>query len=90
MGSVFSAVEWFLSRLGFAGLLIAPAAWIVFAVACVRWKNSFTATQRRRRRVVRTVSLILAVIFTICVMILCIGLMEGPAAPLPQTTSLPS
>ena len=71
-----------LGGFGFAGLLIAPVAWIVFAVTQHRLKHSFTETQRKRRRVLRTVSLILAVFFTICIICLFLGLYENPSQPI--------
>ena len=39
-------------------------------------------------RILRTVSLILAILFTLCVIYLCFALCESPAVPLPDTTSI--
>ena len=83
MDNFFDDALVFLGRLGFAGLLIAPIAWIVFAVTQHRLKQSFTETQRKPRRVLRTVSLIFAVFFTICVICLFLGLYENPSRPIP-------
>ena len=88
MDSLISAMELLLCRLGFAGILIAPIAWVVFIVSCFRAKNSYSESIRKRRRIIRTVSLITAILFTLCVIYLCFALSESPAAPLPEATSI--
>ena len=87
MDNLISVMELSLCRLGFAGILIAPTAWIVFAVTQHRLKKTVTEPQRKQRRILRTVSLILAILFTLCVVYLCFALSESPAVPLPETTS---
>lgn len=74
--------------LGYAGFFIAPIAWVVFIVSCFRAKNSYSESIRKRRRIIRTVSLILAILFTLCVIYLCFALSESPAVPLPEATSI--
>ena len=74
--------------LGYAGFFIAPIAWVVFIVSCFRAKNSYSESTRKRRRIIRTVSLITAILFTLCVIYLCFALSESPAAPLPEATSI--
>ena len=88
MDSLISAMELLLCRLGFAGILIAPIAWVVFIVSCFRAKNSYSESIRKRRRIIRTVSLITAILFTLCVIYLCFALSESPAVPLPEATSI--
>ena len=87
MDTGISVMELPLCWLGFAGIFIAPIAWIVFAVTQHRLKKTVTEPQRKQRRILRTVSLILAILFTLCVVYLCFALSESPAVPLPETTS---
>ena len=88
MDNLIPVMELPLCRLGFAGILIAPTAWIVFAVSQLRLKKTVTEPQRKHRRILRTVSLILAILFTLCVIYLCFALSESPAVPLPEATSI--
>ncbi len=86
MDTVISVMELTLCRLGFAGTFIAPIAWIVFAVTQHRLKKTVTEPQRKHRRALRKVSLILAILFTLCVIYLFFALSDNPAVPLPKTT----
>ena len=86
MDAVISVMELPLCRLGFAGIFIAPIAWIVFAVTQHRLKKTVTEPQRQHRRALRKVSLILAILFTLCVIYLFFALSDNPAVPLPKTT----
>ncbi|MBR6119362.1 MAG: hypothetical protein IKQ04_03470 [Oscillospiraceae bacterium] len=88
MDTVISVMELPLCWLGFAGIFIAPIAWIVFAVTQHRLKKTVTQPQRKHRRILRTASLILAILLTLCVIYLCFALSENPAVPLPETTSI--
>ena len=60
--------------------ILAVIAWIVFLVSQIRLRNTASETLRKRRRIVRTVSLILAILFTLGFVLLCLCLMEAPAA----------
>ena len=62
--------------------ILAGISWIVFLVNQIKLKNTFTEHIRKRRRRVRTVSLIFAILFTLGFVLLCLCLMEAPAAPL--------
>ena len=64
--------------------ILAVIAWIVFLVNQIKLKNTFTENLRKRRRRARTVSLILAILFTLGFIFLCFCLMEAPATPIPQ------
>ena len=86
--NALSVLENLLVILGIAGFFIAPIAWVVFIVSCFRAKNSYSESIRKRRRIIRTVSLITAILFTLCVIYLCFALSESPAAPLPEATSI--
>ena len=68
--------------------ILAAIAWIVFLVNQLRLKNTLTEDLRRRRRIVRTVSLILAILFTLGFLLLCLCFMEAPDTPLPQSNDL--
>ena len=87
MRSFISVLELPLCWFGFAGIFIAPIAWIVFAVTQHRMQKAVTEPQRKHRRALRTVSLILGILFTLCVIYLCFALYENPAVPLPETAS---
>ena len=63
--------------------ILAVIAWIVFLVSQIRLKNTASETLRKRRRRVRTVSLILAILFTLGFILLCACLMEAPPVPIP-------
>ena len=63
--------------LGYAGFFIAPIAWVVFIVSCFRAKNSYSESTRKRRRIIRTVSLITAILFTILVLIFLYAMSYG-------------
>ena len=67
-----------------AAFPLALIAWVVFAVSQLRLKNTYTEAQRKRRRWLRTISLILAILFTALVLFICVCLMEPPPTPLPQ------
>ena len=67
-----------------AAFLLAPIAWVVFAVSQLRLKNTYTEGQRKRRRCLRTVSLILAILFTALLLFISVCLMEPSPTPLPQ------
>ena len=60
---------------------LAVVAWLVFLVNQIRWKNTASEALRKRRRRVRTVSLILAILFTLGFILLYLCLMEAPEAP---------
>ena len=60
-----SLLEKIIFYLGFAGFFIGPIAWIIFIVSCFRMKHAYSDAARKRRRSVRTVSLIIAILFTI-------------------------
>ena len=67
---------------------LAVVAWLVFLVNQIRWKNTASEALRKRRRVVRTVSLLLAILFTLGFLLLCLSFMEAPDTPLPQSNDL--
>ena len=74
--------------LGIAGFFIAPIAWVVFIVSCFRAKNSYSESTRKRRRIIRTVSLIVAILFTILVLIFIFAMSNGEGGvPLPTNLS---
>ncbi len=64
--------------------VLAVIAWIFFLVNQIRFKSTDSSTLRKRRRCVRTVSLILAILFTLAFILLCVCLMEAPPKPIPQ------
>ena len=64
--------------------ILAVIAWIVFLVNRIRLKNVASETQRKRRSRVRTISLILAILFTAGFILLCLCLQEAPPTPIPQ------
>ena len=63
--------------------ILAGISWIVFLVNQIKLKNTFTEHIRKRRRRVRTVSLIFAILFTLSFIFLCFCLMEAPPVPIP-------
>ncbi len=88
MDRLISVMELMLCWLGFAGILIAPIAWIVFIVSCFRAKNAYSESTRKRRRIVRTVSLIAAILFTILVLLFIYAMSNGEGGvPLPTDLS---
>ena len=74
--------------LGFAGFIIGPIAWIVFIVSCFRTKYAYSDSIRKRRCILRTVSLILAILFTIIAILFLYFMSKGEGgAPLPTNYS---
>ncbi|MBQ9374111.1 MAG: hypothetical protein IJU06_04840 [Oscillospiraceae bacterium] len=67
---------------------LAVIAWIVFLVNRIRLKSAASSTLRKRRRCVRTVSLILAILFTLAFILLFLCLMEAPPKPISQSFDL--
>ena len=63
--------------------ILAGISWIIFLVNQIKLKTTFTDHIRKRRRCVRTVSLILAILFTLGFVLLCLCLMEAPPVPIP-------
>ena len=63
--------------------IFAVIAWIVFLVSQIRLKNTASEALRKRRRTVRTVSLILAILFTALLVLLFIYLSEEFQTPIP-------
>lgn len=86
--NALSVLENLLVILGIAGFFIAPIAWVVFIVSCFRAKNSYSESTRKRRRIIRTVSLIVAILFTILVLIFILAMSNGEGGvPLPTNLS---
>lgn len=86
--NALSVLENLLVILGIAGFFIAPIAWVVFIVSCFRAKNSYSESTRKRRRIIRTVSLITAILFTILVLIFLYAMSNGEGGvPLPTNLS---
>ncbi|MBR7010689.1 MAG: hypothetical protein IKI02_07255 [Oscillospiraceae bacterium] len=86
--NALSGLENLLVILGIAGFFIAPIAWVVFIVSCFRAKNSYSESTRKRRRIIRTVSLIVAILFTILVLIFIFAMSNGEGGvPLPTNLS---
>ena len=86
--NALSVLENLLVILGIAGFFIAPIAWVVFIVSCFRAKNSYSESTRKRRRIIRTVSLITAILFTILVLIFIFAMSNGEGGvPLPTNLS---
>ncbi len=86
--NALSVLENLLVILGIAGFFIAPIAWVVFIVSCFRAKNSYSESTRKRRRIIRTVSLIVAILFTILVLIFIFAMSNGEGGvPLPTNLS---
>ena len=88
-GSILERIlEWIIVYMGFSGILIAPIAWIIFIVTCLRLKSSYTEKSRKRRRIIRMVSLITAVLFTILLFLFFYFLSNGEGGtPLPTGTA---
>ena len=68
--------------------VLAVIAWIFFLVNQIRFKSTDSSTLRKRRRCVRTVSLILAILFTLAFILLFLCLMEAPPKPISQSFDL--
>ena len=83
--NALSLLENLLAVIGIAGFFIAPIAWIVFIGSCFRAKNAYSESTRKRRRIVRTVSLIAAILFTILVLLFIYAMSHGEGGvPLPK------
>ena len=63
--------------------ILGVIAWIVFLVNQIRLKNTASEALRKRRRLVRTVSLILAILFTALLVLIFIYLTEEFQTPIP-------
>ena len=50
---------------GLAGIVIAPVAWIVFALSFCLGKKASSETTRKRWRLARKISLAVAIVFTL-------------------------
>ena len=86
--NALSVLENLLAVLGIAGFFIAPIAWAVFIVFCFRMKNAYSDSAKRDCRIVRTVSLIVAILFTILVLIFIFAMSNGEGGvPLPTNLS---
>ena len=71
-----------------AAFFIAPIAWIVFIVSCFRIKSANSDSARKRRRTVRTISLIAAILFTILLHLFIYALSKGEGGvPIPTNPS---
>ena len=64
--------------------ILAVIAWIVCLVNQIMLKSNASSTLRKRRRCVRTVSLIIAILFTLGFILLCFCLMDAHPTPIPQ------
>ena len=83
-----SLPEMIVADLGFAGFFIGPIAWIVFIVSCFRMKHADSDTERKSRRIWRTVSLIAAILFTILAFLVFYFMAKGErGTPLPTNIS---
>ena len=88
MNYIPSVLHKIVSSVWICAPILAAIAWIVFLVNQLKLKNTLTEDLRKRRRCVRTVSLILAILFTLGFLLLCLCLMEAPDTPLPQSNDL--
>ena len=83
MNYLLTVLNNIVSSVWFHTPILAVIAWIVFLVSQIRLKNTLSETLRKRRRTVRTVSLILAILFTALLVLLFIYLSEEFQTPIP-------